>query len=236
MKTHVYDCAESLARAGAEFLIEVANDASMEKGLFTMALSGGSTPRRMLEIVRETDDVPWEQVHIFQVDERIAPLGHPDRNSVMISGSLLTQSFRNRNRLAGLWLMPVETDDHEQAAARYQNQLEQITGQPATLDLILLGLGDDGHTASLVPGDPVLDVTDRDVAITANYRGRQRMTFTRPVIQRARKQLWLVSGANKKRALDQFLSNDSTIPASQVLGVDATVIVDQDAVPENLQL
>ncbi len=130
--------------------------------------------------------------------------------------------------------MPVESGDLPSACQNYQTQIEQVTRVPIVLDLIQLGLGVDGHTASLVPNDPVLEVTDSDIGLTSEYRGRRRMTFTRPVIQRAKRQLWLVAGEQKRRIIDQILSNDPSIPASHVLGANATMLTDQGAMPEYL--
>ena len=137
------------------------------------------------------EDVPWEQVHVVQVDERVAPAGDPDRNLTHLRESLLT---RVPLRPEQIHAMPVEAPDLEAAAASYARTLQEIAGSPPVLDLVHLGLGPDGHTASLVPGDPVLDVTDADVALTGVYQGRRRMTLTYPMLNRSRRILWLVTG------------------------------------------
>ena len=222
---------ELLAHRAAQFLIDVANRCIDEKDLFFLAISGGSTPRRMLEILSESDDIPWEQVHVFQVDERIAPVGDPDRNATMVGQSLFTQTFRRRFRLAGFWNMPVETDSLEMAAVDYATQMGHIVGVPVELDLIQLGLGDDGHTASLVPGDPVLEIQDRDVAVTETYQGRRRMTFTTPLLLRAKEQMWLVSGEQKQAAAEKLLAGDPSIPASSAICPNATLLIDAPANP-----
>ncbi len=132
-------------------------------------------------------EVAWDHVVVYQVDERIAPGGDPARNLTSLMAALPGH--------AHVRPMPVESPDLYVAA------LEYAAGLPACFDLVHLGVGDDGHTASLVPGDPVLDVVDRDVAITGTYRGHRRMTLTFPVLDRARRALWLVAGASKRRPL-----------------------------------
>ncbi len=142
------------------------------------------------------EDVPWPSVHVFQVDERVAPTGHPDRNLTHLEESLLAHAPLP---LEQLHAMPVESPDLEEAAARYARTLEEHAGRPAVLDVVHLGLGPDGHTASLVPGDAALDVSDADVALTGIYQARRRMTLTYPVLDRARKVLWLVTGGRQGR-------------------------------------
>jgi len=125
--------------------------------------------------------------------------------------------------------MPVETADLDQAAARYAQILVAVAGSPPVIDLVHLGLGADGHTASLVPGDPVLDVTDADVALTRPYQGRRRMTLTYPVLNRARRVLWLITGADKAAMLGRLRRGDPTIPAGRVRQDDAVVLADRAA-------
>ena len=156
-------------------------------GRCALAVSGGTTPWAMLARLR-AEDVPWARVALYQVDERVAPPGSVERNLTRLAGGLEGVPVR-------LEPMPVEEADLDAAAARYAASL------PARFDLVHLGLGEDGHTASLVPGDPVLDVTDRAVALTAPYRGTRRMTLTYPALARADLLLWLVTGAAKADAL-----------------------------------
>src|SRR4029450_5361070 len=175
--------AETVARRGAEVVAERAAAAIAERGRFAFAVSGGRTPWAMFAHL--AGKLPWEKVTIFQVDERIAPDGDPDRNLTQLERSLPPGGA------ADVRALPVWAEDLDAAAAMYADAL------PEQLDLVHLGLGPDGHTASLVPGDPVLEVTDRDVAVTGEYRGRRRMTMTFPVLDRAARALWLVSGGDK---------------------------------------
>jgi 6-phosphogluconolactonase len=172
------------------------------------------------------EDVPWPRVHVVQVDERVAPAGHPDRNLTHVRENLMAHAPLPPAQLHD---MPVEAPDLQSAATRYALTLQELAGSPAVLDLVHLGLGPDGHTASLVPGDPVLEITDNDVAVTGAYQGRRRMTLTYPIINRARRILWLVTGSEKIEMLTRLRDGDRSIPAGRVRGADALVIADQDA-------
>jgi 6-phosphogluconolactonase len=125
--------------------------------------------------------------------------------------------------------MPVEAPDLQAAVARYAASLQEIAGSPPVLDLVHLGLGPDGHTASLVPGDRVLEVTDADVALTGIYQGRRRMTLTYPMINRARRILWLVTGSEKVEMLGRLRKGDASIPAGRIRQDQAIVFADQAA-------
>jgi 6-phosphogluconolactonase len=175
------------------------------------------------------EEVPWAAVHVVQVDERVAPAGDPDRNLTHVRESLLARAPLPE---AHLHAMPVERPDLEEAARLYARALGQIAGTPPVLDLAHLGLGADGHTASLVPGDPVLDVTDRDVAVTALYGGRRRMTLTYPALDRSRRILWLVTGADKAAVLTRLRAGDRLIPAGHVRQDDALLLADRAAMPD----
>jgi len=168
--------------AGSSVIVDVAAQSIDERGIFTMAISGGSTPRRMLEVLAERPGLDWGRIHLFQVDERVAPDGDPDRNATMLAEALLTDGFRSRHRLAGVWLMPVTQSDVHAAADEYAATIDRLAGSPVVFDLVQLGLGSDGHTASLIPDDPILGVDDRDVAVTGAYNGRQRLSLTWPVL------------------------------------------------------
>jgi 6-phosphogluconolactonase len=171
-------------------------------------------------------ELPWNRVYVGQVDERIAPVGDPRRNGARLREILVREGPLPASRLLA---MPVEGDDPEAAAVAYQRLLEHHTGTPARLDLVQLGLGADGHTASLVPGDPVLQVSDRDVALTGVYQGLRRMTLTYPILSRARERLWLVTGASKSGPLGDLLGGTGDAPAIAVARDDTVVIADSHA-------
>jgi 6-phosphogluconolactonase len=211
--------AERAAQRAAEGIAASARDAAAQRGRFAIAVSGGRTPARMLESLAR-EDVPWDRLHVFQVDERVAPAGHPDRNLTQLRESLLARAPLRPEQVHA---MPVESVDLEAAAAQYAASLPEI------LDLVHLGLGPDGHTASLVPGDPALDVRDRDVAVTGVYQGRRRMTLTYPALDRAREILWLVTGTEKAGMLARLRAADASIPAGRVRRERARVIADRAA-------
>ncbi len=217
--------AEAVAKTAARFIATEIAQAVAERGLFTMAVSGGRTPWQMLRAL-SAESVPWNQVHIFQVDERVAPAGHADRNLTHLRNSLLERAPLSVERIHA---MPVEESDLGSAAAEYSQLLNGIAGLPAILDLVHLGLGPDGHTASLVPGDPVLAVMDQDVAVTNPYQGRRRMTLTYPILDRSRRVLWLVTGADKAPMLQKLARGDASIPAGRVRQEQAFVLADRDA-------
>jgi 6-phosphogluconolactonase len=225
MKLQVFADAAAVAQQAAERIAAAARQAVAERGKFVMAVSGGRTPWQMLRALAD-EDVPWEHVHAVQVDERVAPPGDADRNLTHLSESLLSHSPLRREQIHA---MPVETPDLEAAAKQYVATLQKLAGTPPVLDLIHLGLGPDGHTASLVPGDPVLEVADADVALTQEYQGRRRMTLTYPVIDRARRILWLVTGSDKREPLARLLQGDPSIPAGRVEQAHAEIIADRAA-------
>ena len=172
------------------------------------------------------EDVPWESVYVAQVDERVAPAGHTDRNLTHLRDSLLEHVPLPPEQVCA---MPVESPDLEAAARQYARTLENIAGSPPVLDLVHLGLGPDGHTASLVPGDPVLDVTNADVALTQPYQGRRRMTLTYPTLNRARRILWVVTGPDKVGMLRRLRDGDLSIPAGRISRDQALVLADRPA-------
>jgi 6-phosphogluconolactonase len=217
--------AETAARRAAALIAEAARDAVARRGRFLLATSGGVTPWRMLRLLAE-EEVPWEAVHLFQVDERVAPEGHPDRNLTSLRSSLLE---RVAWPLAAVHAMPVELADLAQAAAAYARTLRQEAGSPPVLDLVHLGLGADGHTASLLPGDPSVAAPHDDVAATGPYQGRRRLTLTLPTLDRARRILWVVTGLEKRRALAQLLQQDRSVPAGLVQRDRALVVCDAAA-------
>lgn len=205
-----------LFRAAAAHVAGRARDAVHDHGRFTFAVSGGRTPWLMFaELVHE--DMPWDRTDIFQVDERITGPEDPDRNLLHLHQAL-------GDAPAHVHPMPVEADDLEAAARQYAAEL------PERFDLIHLGLGPDGHTASLVPGDPILEVHDQRVAITTNpYQGHRRMSLTYPTLDAAQHVLWLITGADKARALRELLDHDVAIPAGRVTARDNLVVTDPAA-------
>lgn len=225
MKIEVFPDADTVAQHGAMFIAAAARAASAAHRQFIIAVSGGRTPWQMLRALA-AEDVPWEDVHVVQVDERIAPIGDPERNLTHLHESLLAHAPLRPEQIHA---MPVENNDLTSAAAQYARTLARLAGSPPVLDLVHLGLGPDGHTASLLPGDPVLDLTDVDVGITGVYQGRRRMTLTYPILNRARQILWIVTGGEKAAMLVRLRDGDHTIPAGRVRTDRAVVLADQSA-------
>ena len=214
-----------VAQEAAKAIAMTARAAVGARGRFVMAVSGGRTPWQMLrELANE--EVPWESVLVVQVDERIAPAADPDRNLTHLRESLLELAPLPAEQI---YAMPVEEADVEAAARSYARTLQQIAGTPPVLDLAHLGLGPDGHTASLVPNDPVLNVTDQDVALTGLYQNRRRMTLTYPMLNRSRRILWVVTGAEKAEMLVRLRDGDVSIPAGRIRREQALVMADQAA-------
>lgn len=216
MRVEVLEDAEDAARRGAELVAAAAREAIAGAGSFAIAVSGGRAPWRMFELLGERR-LDWDAIRLFQVDERVAPPGDPDRNLTHLEASLPDAAR------ASLRPMPVDDPDLDAAAAGYAGTL------PERLDLVHLGLGPDGHTASLVPGDPVLEVADRAVAVTGPYQGRRRMTLTYPALEAAGAILWLVTGADKPDALERLRAGDRSIPAGRLRARRATVLCDREA-------
>ena len=212
----VFESVEDLARAGASYIYDLSREGT-SGGPFSLALSGGRTPWRMLQELT-TLEVAWDDTVIFQVDERVAAEGSDERNLTHL------QSFLDATKVR-VDAMDVNNVDLEGAAQRY------ASGLPERLDLVHLGLGPDGHCASLVPHDPVLEVTDRLVALTNPYQNTRRMTFTYPAITRADRLLWLVSGSDKREALAKLLDGDRSIPAGRVEAGHSLIMADRTAVP-----
>jgi 6-phosphogluconolactonase len=209
----------SMAVAAADHVVAHAARSVAFNGRFHFAVSGGRTPQAMFEQLSDRD-MPWGATTIYQVDERIAPIDDPDRNLAHLTEALAGVP-------ATVVAMPVEEPDPLVAAQQYAEQL------PESFDLVHLGLGPDGHTASLVPDDDVLAVDDRLVALTSSiYQGRRRMTLTYPALARAAQLLWLVSGSSKARALKQLLAGDPSMPAGRVTAGGSVVMADSSAAGE----
>ena len=220
MKLEVVPDEKAAARRAAELVAVAGQEAAAARGPFGFAMSGGRTPWAMLAILGDLEEMPWPQAELFQVDERIAAPGSEERN---LTHLVLGLSLEHQ---ASLRPMPVTQRDREAAAHEYETSL------PERLDLVHLGLGADGHTASLVPGDPVLDVTDRRVALTETaYQDHHRMTLTYPALAEARQILWLVTGEEKRGALAKLLAADASIPAGRVENDSMLVVADEAAAP-----
>ena len=206
------------SRRAAELIAAAGDEAAAERGRFAFAMSGGRSPWAMLAILGELEGMPWDRTELFQVDERVAAPGDEARN---LTHMVLGLSMDHQ---ATLRPMPVTQRDLDAAAREYEASL------PDRLDLVHLGLGPDGHTASLVPGDPVLDVTDRRVAITETaYQDHRRMTLTYPALNDARRIVWLVTGPDKPEALQKLLDGDESIPAARVHNDQVIVVADEAA-------
>ena len=217
--------AGALASRAAEIVAAQAQSSIAHRGAFAVALSGGSTPAVMLDHLARRG-LPWGRIHVFQVDERIVPDGDPNRNATDLLDHLVDRiEIPPRN----VHLMPVTAPNLENASQSYAAELVALCGAEGDLDLVHLGLGDDGHTASWPPGDPVADVDDVDVAVVGPYRGHRRMTLTPPVVNRARRILWLVGGEGKAGAVEGLVAGDSRLPASRVATGNATLLLDEAA-------
>ncbi|HTR24156.1 MAG TPA: 6-phosphogluconolactonase [Terriglobales bacterium] len=224
MKIEVFSDDESTARTAAKYIAAEAVDAVAARGQFVMAVSGGHTPWIMLRALA-SEELPWEHVHVLQVDERVAPAGHSDRNLTHLLESLAHSPLRPEQ----IHAMPVELPDLGEAVTQYASTLRDLAGSAAILDIVHLGLGPDGHTASLVPGDPVLKITEADVALTGEYQHRRRMTLTYPIINRARRILWLATGSEKAGMLARMRLGDQSIPAGKINQDRAVIFADQAA-------
>ena len=214
----VWATPDAVARKGARYVAELARAAVAGHRRFTFAVSGGHTPWAMFAALAK-EDVPWADVQIFQVDERVAPAGDSSRNVTHLREAL-------GDAPATVHPMPVTDADLDAAAAGYAADL------PDRFDLVHLGLGPDGHTASLVPGDPVLTVSDRLVALTKPYQDHRRMTLTYPALARADQLLWLITGADKRDPLARLLAGDQSIPAGRVHAARSLILADEAAAPD----
>jgi 6-phosphogluconolactonase len=217
-EVQVWATPDAVARKAARYVAAQAQAAVAERGRFTFAVSGGHTPWAMFAALAD-EDVPWSDVELYQVDERIAPEGDSSRNLTHLRESI-------GDAPAAVHPMPVNEADLDAAAAGYAAAL------PERFDLVHLGLGPDGHTASLVPGDPVLSVTAALVSVTQPYQGERRMTLTYPALARADQLLWLVTGADKQDALTRLLAGDESIPAGRVRAARSLVLADAAAAPD----
>jgi len=224
MNFRVLPDAGAVAQTGAAAIAEAVRSSVAARGRCSVALSGGRTPWLMLRALHD-HEVLWQQVEIFQVDERVASADSPERNLLHLRESLASIAFPPES----LHPMPVEERDLVAAAASYGRTLANLAGTPPMLDLVHLGLGADGHTASLVPDDPVLEITDAWVGVTEPYQQYRRMTLTYPVLNGARAILFVVSGEDKAEALVRLSRQDPTIPAGRIKNANVTVLADRTA-------
>jgi 6-phosphogluconolactonase len=214
----VVESDRAAARRAAELIAAAGQRAVADHGSFSFAMSGGRSPWAMLAILGDLDEMPWAETELFQVDERIASPGSEDRN---LTHMVLGLSMDHQSALRP---MPVTNRDLDAAAHEYDTSL------PDRIDLVHLGLGPDGHTASLVPGDPVLEVDDKRVSVTTNeYQGHRRMTLTYPALAEAREILWLVTGEEKRDPLQKLLAADPSIPAGRVRNDSMFIVADSAA-------
>ncbi len=219
LKVEVFPSANEASQRAADLVAAAGREAVAARGSFALGLSGGQTPWRMIGVLGDDTEMPWAETEIFQVDERVAPPGSEERNLTHLIQML---SIGHQSAVRP---MPVTSRDLDAAARQYEEQL------PERLDLVHLGLGPDGHTASLVPGDPVLEIDDRRVAITGGeYQGHRRMTLTYPELARARKILWLVLGEKAREALARLREGDRSIPAGRVETDEMVLVTDESAV------
>lgn len=225
MEIRTFQSAEDVAKEAAIYIADRIRENIARKGFFTMAISGGRTPWAMIKELAQ-EDLPWEKVFLFQVDERIVPDAHPERN--------LTQLFKaiEGSRLVlrlNIFPMRVNAEDLDEACAEYESHINRMT-ENGKLDLIHLGIGPDGHTASLIPDDSVLEVSEKGVAITeSEYQGRRRMTLTYPLINQAEKILWVITGQEKAEMLNRLLHKDPSIPAGKINQHHAIVLTEESA-------
>jgi 6-phosphogluconolactonase len=204
---------QAAAKEAAAWIARQLRNAVSRRGSATVAFSGGSTPALMLAELAELA-VPWQSTSVFQVDERVAPDGDPDRNDPLLDVL--------QPRGATIHRMPVTDDDLEAASQRYSALL------PERLDVVHLGLGDDGHTASWPPGDPVIDAPGA-VAISREFNGRVRMTLTVRTVNAARRRLVLATGAAKATVVERWLLHDTSLPIERVHRRNTVVVLDAPA-------
>jgi len=210
----------ALAEAAASRIATCLRAAVSVAGRATVALSGGRTPLATYTALC-TLDIAWERVHVLQVDERAAPRDDPDRNLTDLRKALLDRAPIPEDHV---YPMPMESGDLERSALDYERAILKIAR--GGIDVVHLGLGTDGHTASLVPGDPVLEVEDRLVSATRPYRGHRRLTLTYPALRSAHRVIWVVGGSDKAPAVRRLVAGDESIPAGRVPRADAVLICD----------
>jgi 6-phosphogluconolactonase len=213
-------------RAAAEFIARQLAAAVRERGRASLAISGGRSPWGMLDLLA-AQAVNWESVHVFQVDERIAPPDDEARNWKRFLAGALARRVPPENRHP----MPVGTESPDAAADTYARTLVEWTGQPPELDVVHLGIGVDGHVASLFAGDPALEERERLVAASRRHEGYRRLTLTLPALAGARSIVWFAVGAERRAVLTRLFDGDIAIPASRVRRDRAVCFTDLAAAP-----
>lgn len=219
--------ADTVATRAAEIVVATALQAVMERGRFTWVLSGGSTPERLYKLLARSpyrEQMPWEETFVFMGDERFVAEDDPAQNFLMARNALLDHvPLPPANRYPIDTYLPSAAD----AADEYESRLRDFfEGGAITFDLVLLGLGDDGHTASLFPGKPALDETDR--AVVASEPGLlpppvERVTLTFPVLNAARNVLFLITGEKKRAPLAWILSGEASVAEIPAVGIQPVV-------------
>jgi 6-phosphogluconolactonase len=225
MRLTVAADAAAAAQLAAAEMTRACAAAVAARGRAIVAVSGGTTPWLMLRRFAQAD-LSWASIYVAQVDERCVARSDARRNVTQLQQILVSDGPLPA---ANLLPMPADAADLDRAAAQYSAMLAELAGSATILDIVQLGLGSDGHTASLVPDDPVLDVTNRTVAITVPYQDTRRMTLTYPVLSGARARLWLVTGTAKAAALADLLNGRGSAPASRVAREHSVVIADTAA-------
>jgi 6-phosphogluconolactonase len=218
-EVRVFENAEALARNAAEWLCALA---LASERAFAVCCSGGSTPERLYEVLAGpaiASHFPWRRVHWFWGDERFVPHDHPDSNYRMVFDALLSRAAVPDDNIHAI---PTAGLSPEQAAAAYERTLKDFYGadtiSPARplFDVALLGIGEDGHTASLFPGHPALEVQDHWAVAVIGAKSEARITLTYPVLDSSRDAAFLVTGAGKREAVARARSGDRTLPAARI--------------------
>lgn len=220
-------CADAAAAASraAALMLECMEQAITARGVAAIAVSGGTTPAPMLAALAASR-IDWRRVHVFQVDERLVPDDDERRNV-----RLVREAFGQGGLpLTNLHAVPAGSANPQTAAERYTRDLRAVCGKPPVLDAVHLGLGEDGHTASLFPGDSALDA-DGDVAVSGEHGSMRRITLTLGTINRARARIWLVTGAHKRDVVQHLLGPGSSLVANRVRTDDSVLVVDAQARP-----
>lgn len=228
MRLEVSKTPAAAAQVAARLIATVLGIALGRRTRASLALSGGTSPVPMLKALAE-EPLDWTAIHVYQVDERVVARGDSARNLGVLDEILVWRGPLPRRNLHPMW---VDRADLSDAADAYAQELKQIAGDPPILDIVHLGLGTDGHTASLFPGDPAVAVREHSVALTAAHQGYRRMTLTLPVLSRARSIVWFVTGADKAGVVADLYAGGAPVPAGRVSRRRAVLVADQAAASE----